>query len=95
MRRLEESQRTPSCVPRFLAKIALFLKMRGVKREGTESLAEALARALEISSRELRALLTAGIDPIHKYLSEHGILAEIQATRAARRVAGGSRVEAV
>ena len=44
---------------------------------------EASARALEITLRELRAQLLAGIDPIHKYFTDHGIFEEIERRKAA------------
>jgi hypothetical protein len=74
---------------RFLKKVKLFLQLRGVERQGHESLAEALCRALEIDSMELRRLLRAGIDPIHKYFTDHGVFAEIERRKAAGTWPGG------
>ena len=44
---------------------------------------EASTRALEISLRELRGQLMAGVDPIHKYFTDHGIYEEIERKKAA------------
>ncbi|HWZ32335.1 MAG TPA: hypothetical protein VNX18_13430 [Bryobacteraceae bacterium] len=61
-----------------LSKFRLFLRLRGIEQEPTESLAEASARALEIRPRELKELLLAGIDPIHKFFEERGVFEEIE-----------------
>ena len=50
---------------------------------------ETWARALGIGCRELRRLLTEGIDPICKYLTENGIYEEIEQRKAARTWPGG------
>jgi hypothetical protein len=66
-----------------LKKFMLFLQIRGVEPRPYESIADASARALEISSHELRDLLAQGIDPIHKYFTEHGVFEEIERMKAA------------
>jgi hypothetical protein len=65
--------------------------MRGVDQGPKESLAEAVARALEISCSDLRKQLAGGIDPIHKFLTDHGVFEEIEREKAAGRwpTAGG------
>ena len=68
---------------RFRNKIDIFLRLRGTERQSHESLAEALARALEIDCVELRRQLGAGIDPIHKYFTDHGVFEEIERMKAA------------
>jgi hypothetical protein len=60
-----------------------FLRICGVEQTNTESLMDAWARALNISPRELRAQLQAGIDPIKKHFTETGIYAEIERRKAA------------
>jgi hypothetical protein len=47
------------------------------------------ARALEINCAELKQLLAAGIDPIHKYLTDHGVFEEIEKRKAAGTWPGG------
>ena len=66
-----------------MEKVMAFLKCQGIERQGGESLMQALARALEISCSELRRSFAAGIDPMHKYLVDRGILAEIKTRQAA------------
>ena len=68
---------------RFFEKITIFLQLRGIEKQAHESLAEALARALEIDCGELQQLLREGIDPIHKYFTDHGVYEEIEARKAA------------
>jgi hypothetical protein len=72
-----------------IQKIKLFLQMRDVEKGPMESLEEALARALEISPRELRRLLEAGIDPMYQYLADTGIYEDIQRRKAAGTMASG------
>ena len=72
----------------FLRKISIFLRLRGVEKQAHESLAVAWARALEIDCMELKRLLGAGIDPIHKYYTDHGIYEEIQKELQKRKTAG-------
>jgi hypothetical protein len=74
---------------RVLNKIMLFLRLRGVEKQAHESLAEALARALEIDCGELKRLLRAGLDPIHKYFTDHGVFEEIERRKAAGTWPGG------
>ena len=64
-------------------KFRLFLKMRGIEPGPCESIADASARALEITSRELHRLLEQRIDPIHKYFTEHGVFEEVERRKAA------------
>lgn len=73
---------------KILNKIMLFLRLRGVEKQAHESLAVAWARALEIDCMELKRLLRAGIDPIHKYFTDHGIYEEIQKELEKRKTAG-------
>jgi hypothetical protein len=70
---------------RALSRFRLFLRMRGVDQGPKESLAEASARALEISCSDLRKQLAAGIDPILKFLTDRGVFEEIEKERAAER----------
>jgi hypothetical protein len=51
---------------RSIRTIRLFLRIRSVEQTPKESLADAWARALEITSRELQQMLQAEIDPIRK-----------------------------
>jgi hypothetical protein len=74
---------------RFREKTRWFLRARGVEQQADESLAGALARALEITGMELRRLLTAGIDPIHKYLTDRGVHEACKAKKAAETMPGG------
>lgn len=64
-------------------KVELFLQMRGVEQSRTESLMDAWARALGISSRELRVQLMAGINPTKKWFTDNGIFEEIERRKAA------------
>ena len=57
----------------YAEKAQLFWGMLGIEREPNESVAETLARSLEIDSSDLHELLAAGIDPIHKYFADRGI----------------------
>ena len=70
-------------------KVEQFLQMRGVEQSPTESLMDAWARALGITSRELRAQLMEGISPIHKWWTDHGVYEEIERRKAAG-ITGGS-----
>ena len=72
-RKLEEAREQEDAGESVREKFRLFLQLVGVEQGSPESLREALARALEISCRELDGLLAAGIDPIDKYLTEHGV----------------------
>lgn len=72
-----------------LRKVHLFLRLRGVEPGPSESVAEALARALEIIPAELQRLLQAGIDPIHQYFADRGIYEANQTRKAAGTIAGG------
>ena len=74
---------------RIINKIMLFLRLRGVEKQAHESLAEAWARALEIDCMELKRLLGAGLDPIHKYFTDHGVFEEIERRKAAGTWPGG------
>ena len=71
------------------SKIMLFLRLRGIEKQAHESLAVAWARALEIDCLELRRQLGAGIDPIHKYFTDHGVFEEIERRKAAGTWPGG------
>ena len=74
---------------RVIGKVMLFLRLRGVEKQAHESLAAAWARALEIDGTELKRLLRAGIDPIHKYFTDHGVFEEIERRKAAGTWPGG------
>jgi hypothetical protein len=74
---------------RVIGKVMLFLHLRGVEKQAHESLAEAWARALEIDCLELKRLLGARIDPIHKYFTDHGVFEEIERRKAAGTWPGG------
>ena len=74
---------------RIRRRVELFLRICGVERGARESLAEAWARALEITCYELRQLLSAGIDPIHKFLTERGLYEALKTTKAAGTIPGG------
>jgi len=74
---------------RVISKIKLFLGLRGVQKQAHESLVEAWARALEIDCMELRRQMGAGIDPIHKYFTDHGVFEEIERRKAAGTWPGG------
>ena len=74
---------------RVINRIMLFLRLRGVEIQAHESLAVAWARALEIDCGELRRQLGAGIDPIHKYFTDHGVFEEIERRKAAETWPGG------
>ena len=50
-----------------------------------------MARALEISPRELRRLFELGTDPMHQYLADRGIYEAIQTRKAAGAVPGELR----
>jgi predicted NAD/FAD-binding protein len=76
--RAREEERAKRPDPKV--RIRWFLAARKFEQMANESLIEAWARSLEISSRELTGLLKAGIDPIHKYLKENGLLEEIKRT---------------
>jgi hypothetical protein len=74
---------------RVLNKIMLFLRLRGVEKQAHESLPAAWARALEIDCMELKRLFGAGLDPIHKYFTDHGVFEEIERRKAAGTWPGG------
>ncbi len=68
---------------RAYRKIRLFLRMRGVEQTGMESMFDAFARALGVGTRQLRAQMVVGVDPIKKYFAEAGIYGEIERRKAA------------
>jgi ATP sulfurylase len=74
-------------------KIRLFLHIRGIEQTAKESLADAFSRALEIRGPELRQMLMAGVNPIRKYFTEHGVYEEIERRKAAGTWPSGSTVE--
>ncbi|MBZ5604449.1 MAG: hypothetical protein LAO79_19270 [Acidobacteriia bacterium] len=59
------------------------MQIAGTEQGPYESLAEAVARVIGITSRELREQLSAGIDPIHKYFTDQGVFEEIERRKAA------------
>src|SRR5258708_10454878 len=69
---------------RIRRRVELFLRICGVERGARESLAEAWARALEITCYELRQLLSAGIDPIHKLLTERRLYEALKKAKTPR-----------
>jgi len=77
-----------------IRRVELFLRICGIEKGPRESLAEAWARALEITCTELRQLLAAGIDPIHKFLSERGVYEDIETRKAAGTWPGGRKGKA-
>ena len=83
IRKLGEAREQKDAVGRACEKFRLFLQLRGVQQGSQESLAEASARALELSRREMNGLLAEGIDPIDKYFTEHGVNEEIKTREAA------------
>jgi len=68
---------------RTIRKIKLFLRIRGVEQTGMESLVEAFARALGVGTRELRAQMLAGVNPIKKWFTENGVYEEIERRKTA------------
>ena len=89
VRRQSERPDEEASNARAINRIILFLRVRGVERQAHESLAVAWARALEIDCGELRRQLGAGIDPIHKYFTDHGVFEEIERRKAAETSPGG------
>jgi hypothetical protein len=77
---------------RVLLKFRYFLEWRGIEPGPNESMAMAYARALEIDYNELNRQFEEGIDPIEKYLADHGELDDIETEKAAGKTpaaAGG------
>ena len=87
-RNLVDRKEQELALDRARSRFKLFLRMRGVDQGPNESLAEASARALEISCSELRKQLAGGIDPIHKFLTDRRVFEEIEKERAAAGVRG-------
>jgi len=83
VRQQQDRRQTDAWLDRYKRKVALFMRLRGVEQTGMESLIEAWARSLEITPRELRAQLAERIDPIQKWLTENGVLEEIERRKAA------------
>ena len=81
-------------VERGRNRIRMFLDALGVEPQANESVMETLARALGIAVGEIRNMLRAGIDPIRKYLTEHGVFEEIERRKAAGTwpAAGGKKL---
>ena len=65
------------------SRVRLFLRIRGVEQNETESMMDAFARALGVGNRELRSQMLAGIDPIKKWFTEDGVFEEIARRKAA------------
>ena len=82
-RKQRESRDQQAGRSKVIQKVDLFLRMCGVEPQRNESLAEALARALGITTQELRRSFASGIDPMHRFLEDRGILAEIERRKAA------------
>ena len=78
-----DSREREARLAKYLERVRLFMRVCGVEQGPRESLMEAWARALGISSRELRAQIQEGIDPIQKYLRDHGVYEEIARKKAA------------
>ena len=87
-RQQREQRNQEADIGNFLKKINIFLRLRGVEKQGHESLAGALCRALEIDGLELRRQLAARIDPINKYLVDNGLYEEIEKELQKRKTAG-------
>ena len=84
LRRVRDwAQKEKASSEKAISKFRLFLRLRGIEQGPMESLAEASARALEIRPRELKELLLAGIDPIHRFFEERGVFEEIERRKAA------------
>ena len=83
LRSVRESRDREADGEEAIKKVEPFLRLRGIEQTPMESLFDALARALEIGNRELRAQLMEGIDPIHKWLMENGVFEEIERRKAA------------
>lgn len=79
---LDAREREPQ-MAKYRERVEQFMQACGVEKGPLESVMEAWARALEIGSRELRAQLQRGIDPIQKYLRDHGVYEEIERRKAA------------
>jgi hypothetical protein len=101
-RRLQELEVAQGCVDRFaemerrdaeqaqlLDVFVSFIEWRGIVQTPQESIRQALTRALEISTSELDAQMREGINPIGKYLDDHGGWDEPETEKAAG-IAGGS-----
>src|ERR1700692_3532777 len=84
-RQLREPRRAEGDRDAGRKKMELFVRLFGT-RGPNESLAEASARALEITSKELFQMLSAGIDPIHKYFTERGVFEELKTRKAAETI---------
>ena len=67
--RIAQSRDQDADAEETLDQFRLFLALRGFEQGTNESLAEASARALEISCDQLHEQLEGGIDPIHEYLA--------------------------
>ena len=69
------------------SRVRLFLRIRGVEQNATESMMDAFARAVGVGNRELRSQMLAGIDPIRKYFTDNRIYEEIEREKAAGNMA--------
>ena len=87
-RQQREQRNKEADIGKYLKRISIFLRLLGVEKQSHESLAGAWCRALEIDGMELKRLLRAGIDPIHKYYTDHGLYEEIQKELQKRKTAG-------
>jgi len=76
--RFAEMQRRDAEQEELLQSFVAFIEWRGIVQSPQESIREALARALEISCSELDEQFHEGINPIHKYLDERGLLEELE-----------------
>ena len=90
-RKAEASRDPEADEEQALLKFRFFLEWRGIEPRPDESMAMAYARALEIDYNELQRQLDEGIDPIHKYLVDHGELEDTETEEAAGTSPGGLR----
>jgi hypothetical protein len=89
LNQLEEREREARS-SKLIEKIELFLRERGVEQQGNESVMDALARALEMTSRELRQFLRTGIEPIHQNSTDRGFYERTETREAAGTMPGGA-----
>ena len=89
--RFEESKRQEAESEEMIEVFEAFIAWRGMAQGPNESVAQALARALEISCDELLEQMEEGIGPIRKFLLDRGYLAEESKSRQDVLAAEGIR----
>lgn len=72
-----EMQRRDAEQAELLKMFVSFIEWRGIVQTPQESIRQALARALEITSSELDEQLREDTNPIQKFLADRGLLEEI------------------